>query len=312
MRGAARLGRLQLALIGLALAAVGTGVAAMLGSASLDAGSLQAVAAACQQVLPASSSIAGLLGLLFVALAVAVVVQGTRSLLRQLRDTSRHLETLPTTGETVIVRSTRCIVIAGERPVAFCAGLLRPRVHLSRGALAQLSEPELEAVVAHELHHVGGRDPLRLLLLRSLADALFFLPVLKEMTARYVALRELAADEAAVEALGERRSIAAALLRFTERESPRLAVAGIAAERVDHLRGDPLATRWRLPRRAAAASAASAALLVVALVHLTSVESPTTTSLPLLLAQSCMPLMGLAALAAILAPMVRLRQRPAT
>lgn len=309
MRGASRLGRLQVALIGLAMAGVTAGAATIAGSATLKAGSLEALIAACQRVLPSSSSVAGLLGVLFLILATAVVAVGAHSLLRQLRRTARHLGNLQRTGETVTVGSVHCVVLAVERPLAFCAGLLKPRVYLSRGTLAQLSRTELEAVVAHEVHHLRGRDPLRQLLLRSLADALFFLPVLKEMTARYVALRELAADEAAIEALAERRSIASALLRFTEVAPKGLAVAGIAAERVDHLRGDPLATSWRLPRRAIAISAASALLLLLALLSLASTGPPTTTSIPILLAQSCMPLMGLALIAAMVAPIGTLQGR---
>lgn len=310
MRGASRLGRLQVTLTALAITAIAIGANAMVGSATFEGGSLAALAVKCRHALPSSSSIAGLLGFLFLILAIVVVALGARSLLKQLRDTSAHLRTLPGTGETVTVGSVQCFVVGVDRPLAFCAGLLRPRIHLSRGTLAQLPEPELAAVVAHELHHVHGRDPLRQLLLRSLADALFFLPVLKEMTIRYEALRELAADEAAIEALGERRSIASALLRFTEAGSPRLAVAGIAADRVDHLRGDPRATSWRLPRRATAESAASAALLLLALLQLTSLDA--STSVPLVLAQSCMPLMTLGALAAILAPVLSLRRRAAS
>ena len=41
-------------------------------------------------------------------------------------------------------------VVPDERPRAFCAGLIRPRVYVSSGAVALLDEPALRAVLAHE------------------------------------------------------------------------------------------------------------------------------------------------------------------
>jgi len=53
-------------------------------------------------------------------------------------------------------------VLADERPRAFCAGLIRPRVYVSSGAIALLDGAALAAVLAHERHHASRRDPLRL------------------------------------------------------------------------------------------------------------------------------------------------------
>jgi Zn-dependent protease with chaperone function len=64
------------------------------------------------------------------------------------------------------------VVVAGAAPIAFCSGLLRPRIFVSQGALRRLSAAELLAVVAHESHHADRRDPLRLLIGRALASLL--------------------------------------------------------------------------------------------------------------------------------------------
>jgi hypothetical protein len=58
-------------------------------------------------------------------------------------------------------------VIDDERPQAFCAGLFRPQVYVSSGAVALLD---------HEAHHARCRDPLRLAVGRVLAGGLFFVP----------------------------------------------------------------------------------------------------------------------------------------
>src|SRR5262249_43951211 len=77
----------------------------------------------------------------------------------------------------------RTRVIALETPVALCHGLLRPRLLLSSGVLAGLSPVEVGAVVQHELAHLRGRDPLRLILVRALAEALPVVPALRQLAA---------------------------------------------------------------------------------------------------------------------------------
>lgn len=136
-------------------------------------------------------------------------------------------------------------VVPDERPRAFCAGLIRPRVYVSSGAVALLDEPALRAVLAHERHHARRRDPLRLAAGRVIARALFFVPGLGELVRRQEALAELSADESAVAEAPENRSaLARAMLSFSDQSGPDEAV-GIDPARVDYLLGDP--PSWRFP-----------------------------------------------------------------
>jgi hypothetical protein len=136
-------------------------------------------------------------------------------------------------------------VIPDERPHAFCAGLISPRVYVSSGALALLDEPALTAVLAHERHHARCRDPLRLAVGRVLARALFFVPGLGELVRRQQDLAEFGADETAMNASPDGRSgLASAMLALSE-PSPPLNSAGIDPRRVDHLLG--AAPAWRFP-----------------------------------------------------------------
>src|SRR5262249_46705168 len=52
----------------------------------------------------------------------------------------------------------------------FVAGVLKPTVFVSRGALEALGDAELEAALRHERAHVQGRDTLWLFLLSMLRD----------------------------------------------------------------------------------------------------------------------------------------------
>ncbi len=132
-----------------------------------------------------------------------------------------------------------------ERPCAFCAGLVRPRVYVSSGAVATLDEPALQAVILHERHHARRRDPLRLATGRVLARALFFMPGLRELVRRHQALAELSADESAVNAgTDNRAALARAMLSFSD-DAGSGEVVGIDPARVDHLLGEP--PSWRFP-----------------------------------------------------------------
>jgi len=166
------------------------------------------------------------LGLLALAQA-AVAWRALRSLRRQLA-VDRRLRALPVVERRRVGRHVAAIA-ADPRPVAFCAGLLRPSVYVTTGLLARLGADELCAVVEHEAHHARRRDPLRLLVAQMLADA-FALPSLRDLPDRQHATADLAADAAAVAASGTPGPLARAMQRLPD---PR-------PERVDQLLGLPL------------------------------------------------------------------------
>jgi hypothetical protein len=195
------------------------------------------------------------------ALADALVVWRLGpSLWRQAR-VRRRLRGLPVLGRREI-GGHAVTVVRDRRPLAFCAGLARPAVYVSDAALARLGEGELRAVIEHEAHHARRRDPLRLLAAQTTADAFGFLPPLRGLARSSVALADLAADAAAVAAVGSRAPLAAALLAL---EEP-------APERVDHLLGRPLAAVP--PGALAGAVVAVAALAAVAVCHLVLPDHP--------------------------------------
>ncbi len=242
MSSARRLYRLHLGLASIGLVGVVTGLIVALSRIDFRLPSSGALLDACRRIVPLEPGLVllvlglGLLGLVVLTLA-------TRSLARQLRGQHQFLERLTRADEAEIC-GYRVLVVEGMRPEAFCAGFLRPRIYVSAAAVQRLSEPELRAVIAHEAHHQSSHDPLRILLAGVLAEALFFLPGLRQLSVRYRQLAELAADEAATKAEGA-GALASALLIFGERFGPTAPVIGIAPERVDHLSGQ--SPGWQLP-----------------------------------------------------------------
>ena len=180
-------------------------------------------------------------------------------------------------------------VIAGSRPEAFCAGYLRPRVYISKGALDSLTTPQLEAVLAHEHHHQLVHDPLRFAVGRILARALFFVPVLRTLVERDADLAELNADGAAVRAsAGRQGPLASALLVFDATAPP--GASGISSARVDSLLGEPI--RWRLPVWLMAASLAALAALSTLIWQVSGPASVRATlNVPFLSSHPCIAIM---------------------
>jgi Zn-dependent protease with chaperone function len=152
------------------------------------------------------------------------------------------------------------LLIDDPRPQAFCAGLFRPRVYVSTGAVELLDEPALDAVLAHERHHALRHDPFRLAAGRVLTRALFFLPGLRDLARHQQALAELSADESAINtAPGNRSALARAMLSFSDDEAAGDG-AGIDPARVDYLLGE--APSWRFPSLLFLAGGAAIALVV--------------------------------------------------
>lgn len=183
-------------------------------------------------------------------------------------------------------------VIDNERPEAFCAGLFRPRVYITSGALARLDEPALDAVLRHERHHADRRDPLRLATSRVIAQSLFFLPGVRALRQGQMLLTEVSADESAIHATADGRSaLARAMLSFSE-DSETTDASGIDPARVDHLLGD--GPSWRFPMLMCAAALVLLALLVaVAILVGREAAGSATLAPPFLSAQPCVVMLSL-------------------
>ncbi len=245
--------------------------------------------AACGDWLHPYANPAQLVVLALGGLSLAVLWRAIQSGLRAQRSSRRFLRQLRIRGELTGPRSAR--LVDNQVPQAFCAGLMRPRIYVSTGAVKLLAEDELRAVLAHEAHHVARRDPLRLLVASVLTDALFFLPAMRRLRRRYAAFAELAADDAAVAVTGAKRPLASAMLRFAELNAA--LVLGVTAERVDHLHGEP--PRWELPGLLLLGAVITLTVLGALVLAGAKATRPAQLNAPGLLMESCGPVMLLIA-----------------
>ena len=253
--------------------------------------SVAELAAACQRWLLPHVDVASLVVLAAAGLAAATVACVWRSAVRQLRATGRFERALRV--ERRLRAMPDVAIVHRVAPEAFCIGLARPRIYVSTAAVAALSESELAAVIAHERHHARRRDPLRLLIARSIGEGLFWLPVLRRLADRYAALAELAADDAARRATGGPRPLASALLAFDAHST---AAVAISPQRVERLSGARVG--WELPTLLLAGATATIAAGGAVTVRVLQATDHAALPLPVVMAQLCMVIMALLPVAA--------------
>lgn len=99
-------------------------------------------------------------------------------------------------------------------PYGVCIGIFSPRVAVSTALLRTLTPDELVAVLAHEERHRRRRAPLRRLVARTTARALFYVPILGDLSAAHVVEEEILADEESCAVVGT-RSLVKALAKLS-------------------------------------------------------------------------------------------------
>jgi BlaR1 peptidase M56 len=242
-----------------------------------------------QQVGYPAANFAAVVVLLLAAVGLAVVVLTGAGAARELLASVRFGRRMAASGRGQLAGA---LLFEDERPRAFCAGLLRPRVYVSTGAVAALDEPALQAVLLHEHHHARRRDPLRLAIGRVLSRALFFMPGVGELFRHQLSLAELGADERAIGAREENRSaLARAMLRFSE-EADAGEPASVDPARVDQLLGEP--PSWRFPTFLCGSALAVIALIAaVALLAGQVASGSATLAPPFLSSQPCVVMLAM-------------------
>ena len=187
--------------------------------------------------------------------------------------------------------------IDAEAPVMALAGILRPRLIITRGLMNALTDEELGASVAHEIGHSHAWDNLKRLAIRSAPDFLGATPAARVVERRWAAAAERSADcHAARRGAAVRCALASALVKVARllpptqpasserwtREGPAatglmsaLVSGGDMAARIEALLDDPSpwrpGRRWRRPAAWAFAVGSLAAYApLLRLVHATT------------------------------------------
>ena len=156
-------------------------------------------------------------------------------------------------------------ILEVPQPLAYCLPGVRSRIVVSQGALTQLSDPEIAAILSHERAHLRARHDL---VLEAFTAAHAAFPRLVRSASALSAVQllvELLADDAATRAVG-RAPLARALVTCASGSTPAGALAAGGPSTV--LRVCRLAGRGNSLLVSAAAYLAAATLLVVPTVAL--------------------------------------------
>ena len=106
------------------------------------------------------------------------------------------------------------IYLDRPQPNLFCAGVRRPAIFVTRGALDLLDPGELRAALAHELAHLGRRDPQRSWVMLGLRCVMGWNPTFQVLARAMARDAERLADERGVELGADRLALASALLKL--------------------------------------------------------------------------------------------------
>jgi len=145
-------------------------------------------------------------------------------------------------------------------------GLLRPVLLLPQGIADRLTDAQLDAIIAHELCHVGRRDNLTALI-HMLVDALFwFHPLVWWLGAQLVEERERACDEEVLRLGSQPAVYAEGILKVCKfyLESPVVCVPGVTGsnikKRIEEIMTAGISHKLNFAKKALLASAGIAAV----------------------------------------------------
>lgn len=189
--------------------------------------------------LPPLGAVAMGLGAVAITPAALRAVRFARAVGRRTRPPTVDLPARLQRAARAVGLDQRVVCLDDHLRYAYCAGVLAPRVYISLGTLRVLRGRELEAVLWHEGHHLRRRDPLRVLVARTLAGIFFVAPIISELAERHELASELEADRAVLRAQGTPRWIAGALLALGRTRPPSshatLSAWSLSSARVDQL-----------------------------------------------------------------------------
>ncbi|WP_340680148.1 M48 family metalloprotease [Paraglaciecola sp.] len=134
-------------------------------------------------------------------------------------DTLSQPQALPEKAQTSVNQPMYYKLIESEDLVAWCAGLLFPKVYVSSGLIKKLDNVQLRAVLAHEYGHVSRRDNLRKLLL-NWSTALWLIKPKKRIQQNFVAQTEHLSDLYSANITGDPQLVDSVYAMFRSSQNP--------------------------------------------------------------------------------------------
>jgi len=152
------------------------------------------------------------LGAAIWVLSITRVVSAVRGTVRYLHDCERHGRKINVPGEP-----SPALLLADKAPVLAVAGVVHPRLVISRTVLRGLTAEQRDAALRHERAHRTSRDNIKRFLILLSPDVLPFQRTFTALEHSWAKFTEWAADDQAVEGDADRAlSLASALVRVAK------------------------------------------------------------------------------------------------
>jgi hypothetical protein len=182
------------------------------------------------------------------AMACALVVHSAVRSLSLLLRTRRLTRTWERSAERLPANDVPMPVFRFELepPVMVVAGLLRPRLFISSGALALLDTEELQAALSHEAAHCRSGDLWKQLAMRALPDLLPGTRLLGSMERIFQRRLEEAADEEGTRDHSKTVPLASALVKFARCQTGLVQPTILGTHLMESMETQALATRVQL------------------------------------------------------------------
>ena len=111
---------------------------------------------------------------------------------------------------------SKIIVFNHSNPVAFCMGILNPKIYLSNCLVKMMTPKEMETIIVHEKHHLNRKDNLVLLLLQVVKNMFFFLPIVGDFVNYFHIRKEILADRGVISELKSNNNLISALRKVID------------------------------------------------------------------------------------------------
>jgi Zn-dependent protease with chaperone function len=111
---------------------------------------------------------------------------------------------------------TKLVVFEYPSPVAFCMGILNPKIYLSDCLVKMMTPKELETIIIHEKQHLNRNDNLVLLILQAIKNMFFFLPIIGDLVNYFHIRKEILADRGVISELGNNHNLISALRKVVD------------------------------------------------------------------------------------------------
>lgn len=126
---------------------------------------------------------------------------------------------IPNFIENIVTKHSlqrKVVIFEYSSPVAFCMGILAPKIYLSNSLVKMMTPKELETIIIHEKQHLNRNDNLVLLLLQAIKNMFFFLPIVGDFVNYFHIRKEVLADRGVINELGSNNNLISALRKVID------------------------------------------------------------------------------------------------